>query len=228
MFKHLNILLAEQDKDIASITKNFLVSRGYATIMCSNGEEALEHFNNERLDFVLIDVNIPVINGIEVTSAIRSKDDEIPVIFMGANPHQSDIAKAFNAGGDDFITLPFSMDELGLRIEAILKRLRTNERHYKVYKLGRYTLDTLHHVLIFNDKERRLTVRELDLLTLFCKNVNKVVERAKVLQHIWHTENYFNARNMDVYIRRLRNLLCDDPNVRLENVHGVGYKLVVL
>lgn len=226
MFKRLNILLAEQDKDFASIIKNYLVSKGYAITICNNGEEALERFQNERLDFVLIDVNIPVISGFDITTAIRDKDNVLPVVFIGSHPHQMEILRAFNAGADDFVSLPFSMEELGLRIEAILKRLYTNERRQKIYKFGSYTLDTLHHELIHNGKARKLTVRELDLLTLFCKNVNKIVERATVLQHIWHTENYFNARNMDVYIRRLRNMLADDPNVRLENVHGVGYKLV--
>lgn len=227
MVKHLKILLAEQDKDVASITKNYLVSRGYSTTLCGNGEEALECFQNERLDFVLIDVDIPVISSFDVAVEIRKRNMDIPVMFIGTRSHQTDIIKAFNSGADDFISRPFSMEELGMRIDAINKRTKVNEKHRRIYNFGGYTLDTLHHILIYKDKKRRLTTKELELLCLFCEFANRVVERSTALQRIWNTENYFNARNMDVYIRRLRNMLCEDPNVRLENVHGVGYKLVV-
>ena len=227
MVKHLKILLAEQDQDVASITKNYLVSRGYSTTLCGNGEEALECFQNERLDFVLIDVDIPVISSFDVAVEIRKRNMDIPVMFIGTRSHQTDIIKAFNSGADDFISRPFSMEELGMRIDAINKRTKVNEKHRRIYNFGGYTLDTLHHVLIYKDKKRRLTTKELELLCLFCEFANRVVERSTALQRIWNTENYFNARNMAVYIRRLRNMLCEDPNVRLENVHGVGYKLVV-
>ncbi len=227
MVTHLKILLAEQDKDIASITKNYLVLHGYSIVLCCNGEEALELFINDRLDFILIDVAIPVVNSFDLASEIRKRDKEIPVMFIGTDTRQTDIIRAFNAGADDFISCPFSMEELGVRIEAINKRTKTNEIRQRVFNFGRYTLDTFHHALILNGKEKRLTNKELELLYLFCEYSNRVVERSLALQRVWNTENYFSARNMDVYIKRLRNMLCEDPNVKLENVHGVGYKLVV-
>ena len=227
MTKPLKILLAEQDKDIASITKNYLVSRGYIAVMCHDGEEALNRFRRERIDFVLVDVGIPIINGFDLVIEIRKKSRDIPVVFLGANTHQSDIIRSFNVGADDFIARPFSMEELGMRIEAIHKRAKTYEKKQHIFTMGSYTLDTLHHVLIFKGRERRLTTKELDLLHLFCEYMNRVVERPYALRRVWNSDNYFNARNMDVYIGRIRNMLCEDPSVKLENVHGVGYKLIV-
>lgn len=227
MISFLRILLVEHDQDMASITKNYLVSRGYSTIMCLNGEEALHHFKKQQFDFVIADVNIPIVSGYDLVAQIRSKDMHIPIILLGANPHQTDIIRGFDAGADDFIARPFSMEELGVRINAIQKRVKTNTQRQHIFTVGGYTLDTLHHVLIYDGREKRLTTKELDLLYLFCEYSNRVVERSLALKRVWNSENYFNARNMDVYIGRLRNMLCHDPNVQLENVHGIGYKLVV-
>ena len=227
MVKPLKILLAEHDKDIASITKNYLVAHGYYTVMCFDGEETLQVFHSEQMDFVLIDVNLPVVNGFDVVKSIRHSNSEIPVIFFGYNIHHSDIIRGFKIGGDDFMALPLSMEELNLRIEAINKRAKTTEKTQQIFHVGRYTLDTLHHVLIYNGKEKRLTTKELDLLYLFCEYKNRVVERPLALRRVWNSSNYFSARNMDVYIKRLRKMLCEDPDVQLENVHGIGYKLVV-
>lgn len=227
MINFLKILFAEHDKDIASITKNYLVSRGYSVVMCFDGNKALQYFRKEHFDFVITDVDIPVVSGYELITEIRKKNKTIPVIILGANSHHSEIIKGFRIGADDFISRPFSMDELGLRIEAIQKRAKTYENRQHIFKIGSYTLDTLHHVLIHNGLEKHLTTKELELLYLFCEYSNRVVERSLALKRVWNSENYFNARNMDVYIGRLRNLLRKDPNVKIENVHGIGYKLVI-
>lgn len=228
MIKPLKILLAEHDKDLASITKNYLVSRGYSCVLCFDGEEALHSFKKERFDFVLADIKVPIINGYELAKEIKKTNKDMPIAFLGADIHQPEIIKGFNVGADDFITRPFSMEELGLRIEAIINRVKKQEKRQHMYKFGRYTLDTLHHVIIIDGREKRLTTKELELLFLFYEHKNRIVERSLALRRVWNTENYFNARNMDVYIGRLRNILCDDPCVYLENVHGIGYKLVVI
>lgn len=228
MIKPIRILLAEHDKDLASITKNFLVSRGYPTVTCSDGEEALQHFRKERFDFVLLDVDVPVMNGYELSREIKKRNRDIPIVFMGTDKHQSEIIKGFNAGADDFIMRPFSMEELGLRIEAIGNRAKNHEKRQHIYTFGRFTLDTLHHVLIIDGYEKRLTTKKLELLYLLCEYKNRVVERSLALQRVWSTDNYFNARNMDVYVGRLRRILHKDPSVYIENIHGIGYKLVVL
>lgn len=222
-----NILLAECDGELATITKNYLASRGYPTIICNNGREALRCFRSEKLSFLIIDVALPYVNGFDVVREIRQINKEIPIILIGSNVKHSDIIKGFQVGADDFVSRPFSMEELGLRIEAIHKRLKISSQNQHLFALGRYTFDTMRHVLMFNGKERRLTTKEMDLLLLFYEYLNRVVERPVALKRIWNQENYFNARNMDVYIKKLRSMLCEDPNIKLENVHGVGYKLSV-
>ena len=223
----LKILLAEHDKDLASITKNYLVSCGYPTQICLDGESALQLFRKEQFDFVLIDTDITTISSIDLAREIRHKNRFIPIVFIGTNPHQNEIIKAFNNGADDFLARPFSMEELGLRIKAIQKRAKTAENKLHFLSIGVCTLDTLHHVISYKEKKRKLTPKEFDLLCLLLEYRNRVVERSLALKRVWHSDNYFNARNMDVYVKRLRNILREDPNVKLENVHGVGYRLVI-
>lgn len=227
MVRHFNILLAENDIDLAIITKNFLVSNGFLTKICNSKEDAMHCFSKEKFNFLIIDTAISNHDGINFVAQIRKINDDVPIILIGTNVTQADIISGFKKGADDFIMRPFSMEELGLRIDAIRKRLILSEQNQHIYKIGRYTLDTLHHVLVLNGKEKRLTTKELELLFLFCQYKNRVVERQLALKKVWNQENYFSARNMDVYIKRLRNMLCDDPDVQLENVHGVGYKLVI-
>lgn len=228
MIKTFKILLAEHDKDLASITKNFLVSRGYPTVACSDGEEALQRFRKDRFDFVLVDVDVPVLNGYELAIEIKRKVRDIPIVFLGTDTYQTEIIKGFNIGADDFIVRPISMEELGLRIEAISNRAKNQEKKQHIYTFGRCSLDTLHHILKIGTYEKRLTTKELELLYLLCEYKNRVVERSLALNRVWYTDNYFNARNMDVYVGRLRRILGRDPTVFIENVHGIGYKLVIL
>ena len=227
MLKPFKILVAGVNKDFSLIPKNYLAELGYTVILCHDGLEAINHYQNDCLDFLLLDVRLPNKGGIELVEEIRKKDTEIPIILMGSNTHKSEIIKGFKNGADDFIISPFSIEEIGLRIEAIKKRAKIMAANRHIYKLGNYIFDTVHHVLIYKGREKRLTTKELDLLFLFCEYMNRVVERSVALKRVWKEDNYFSARNMDVYIGRLRNMLCEDPNVKLENVHGVGYRLVV-
>ena len=227
MIRPLNILLAENDIDLAIITKNYLINNGYTTTVCEGKEEALLAFSKDKFDFLLIDTAISQCEGFDLLAKIRKTNKTVPIIMLGTNVNQDDILLGFKLNADDFITRPFSMEELGLRIKAIMKRVSMSEEKNHIFKIGKYTLNTLHHVLIFNGKEKKLTTKELDLLYLFCQYKNRVVERQVALKKVWKQENYFSARNMDVYIKRLRNMLSQDPNVQLENVHGVGYKLII-
>ena len=227
MIRPFKILLAESDADLASIMKNYLVELGYPTRICTDGVSAMTCFKKEKIDFLIANIDLPNLNGFDLVDVIRRNNKDLPIVFLGANVMHSDIIKGFNIGADDFITSPFSMEELGLRIEAIKRRTQAREANRHIYQIGRYSFDTLHHVLIYKGREKKLTNKELDLLFLFCEYKNRVVERHVALKKVWNQENYFSARNMDVYIKRLRNMLSDDPNIRLENIHGVGYKLVV-
>ncbi|MBO4574571.1 MAG: response regulator transcription factor [Bacteroidales bacterium] len=221
------ILLAEGDGETAMITKNYLASNGYPTIICENGREALRCFRSEKLNFLIINVSLAYIDGIEVAREVRKSNKDIPIIMFGRNVPQSDIAKCFQVDVDDFLAQPFSMEELRLRIQAIMRRVKMYLQSQHLLPLGRYTIDTMRHTLNINGNTHKLTNKEMDLLMLFYEYLGRVVERQVALKRIWNQENYFNARNMDVYIKKLRDMLCDDPNVRLENVHGLGYKLIV-
>lgn len=227
MITTFKILLVEWDKDVASITKNFLISRGYSIVICFDGEEALQHFRRERFDFVLVDVNVPIINGFDLIKEIKSRNKDVPVVCLGNDKRQSEIAKGFKSGADDFLTRPFSMEELAFRIEAVSSRFKDKERLQYKYTFGAYTFDSLHHRVLINGKDLHLSDKEAELLYLLYEFKNRVVERAYALQKIWRKENYFNARNMDVYVGHLRKILCYDPQVYIENVHGIGYRLVV-
>ncbi len=227
MDKSVKTLLIEKDKNLGFILKSFLIVKGYPTVLLSDGLEALNRFENEAFDFVILDTVLPNIDGYSLAEKIRQYDKDVPIVFISSKTSRADVSKGFEVGADDFITKPFSIDELFERFKAICNRtvLRTKSKH--VYQLASYTFDGVRHVLIRNGVEKKLTNRELDLLFLFCEYKNRIVERSIALQRIWHEENYFNARNMDVYIAKIRRLFKDDPDVELQNIHGVGYKLVV-
>lgn len=227
MIGPFNILLAESDMEIAMITKNYLTSLGYPTIICNNGKDALSCFKSEKLSFVIVDANLPLTNSFDLVKEIHRVNNELPIFLIGNLTRHDDIVKGLRAGAIEFLACPFSIEELGLRINAILKLQKLTERSKHTVNLGHYRIDTERHMLIINNKERHLTTKEMELLLLFIDHLNRVVERRVALKKIWNQENYFSARNMDVYIKKLRSLLCEDPNIRLENVHGVGYKLSV-
>lgn len=223
----IKTLLVENDKNLGFILKSFLVVKGYPTVLSQDGLEALNRFENEAFDFVILDTELPGIDGYSLAKKIKEYDDDIPIIFLSSKASRADVSKGFEIGADDFITKPFSIDEMLDRVRAICRRTVLRAKNEHVFQLASYTFDGIRHVLIRNGIEKKLTNRELDLLYLFCEYKNRVVERSIALQRIWHQENYFNARNMDVYITKIRKLFKDDPNVELQNIHGVGYKLVV-
>lgn len=227
MVETIKILLAEDDKNLGMILKSYLTSKGYPTVLCFNGSEALNQFEVNGFDFLIIDVMMPVVDGYSLAKEIRKIDKDIPIIFLTAKSLQSDVIHGFEIGADDYIIKPFSIEELMYRIEAVARRSKNKSKNQHVFQLSSYIFDSIRHVLIRNGVEKKLTTRELDLLVLFCEYKNRVVERSLALQKIWHDDNYFNARNMDVYINKIRRLLKEDPNVELKNIHGVGYKLVV-
>ena len=228
MLQPLKILLVDHDKDMASITKYFLVSRGYSVIICCDGDEALHFYNKELLDLVLINVDIPIISGPDLVKEIKKRGGNTPIILFGSSPRQETVLKGLKSGADEFLARPMSMEELGLRIEILYNRAKEAENKKPVYIIGNYILDCLHHALIFNkEEEQKLTPKEFDLFVVLCQYMNRIVERSKILSLVWKSDNYFNARSLDVYISKLRGRLRDDPRVKIESVHGVGYRIVV-
>ena len=226
----LKVLLAEDDKNLGAVLKAYLEAKGYLTTLCINGKEAFDFFNKKKFDFCIVDVMMPVKDGFTLAQEIRKLDKQIPILFLTAKSMQEDKIRGFEIGGDDYLTKPFSMEELLMRMKAILRRVSEksgSEARTSVYKLGKMTFDYNRQILLAATGENKLTSKEAELLRLLCENANEVLDRSVALNRIWQDDSYFNARSMDVYITKLRKYLKEDPSVELLNVHGIGFKLVL-
>ncbi len=225
----VKVLLAEDDKNLGNVLKSYLEVKGFETILCINGQEAYNAFEKGGYGFCIVDVMMPVKDGFTLVKEIREKDKHIPVLFLTAKSMQEDKMRGFQVGGDDYLTKPFSMEELLVRMQAILRRVSErggNEIRNNVYLIGKYQFDFNRQILRMADKEQKLTSKEAALLRLLAINLNQVLDRSYALKEIWNDDSYFNARSMDVYITKLRKFLKLDPTVELINVHGIGFKLV--
>ena len=228
MDQKINVLLAEDDQNLGTILKSYLEAKGFRTTLCDNGKVALEAFKKDEYNFCICDVMMPVMDGFTLAKEIRKLDKKVPLLFLTAKTMQEDKLEGFELGADDYITKPFSMEELLMRVKAILRRsnLEDNKHVNRIYKFGKYSFDYDHQQLSIGKKQEKLTSKEAELLKLLCDHLNEVLDRTVALNKIWYDDSYFNARSMDVYITKLRKFLKDDPNVELINVHGVGFKLV--
>ncbi len=228
MSNTMRVLLAEDDRNLGNILKSYLEAKGFETTLCINGEEAFNAYKKMNFDFCIVDVMMPVKDGFTLAKEIRSMDKKIPILFLTAKSLPEDKLKGFEVGGDDYLTKPFSMEELLARMKAITRRTDQNKKSEKdnFYTIGQYHFDFNRQILSFKGKEHKLTSKEADLLHLLCENKNDVLDRSYALNKIWFDDSYFNARSMDVYIAKLRKYLKNDPDVELLNVHGVGFKLI--
>ncbi len=227
MDKKFKILLCEDDENLGMLLREFLQAKGYYADLCNDGEKGYKAFVKNQYDLCVLDVMMPKKDGFTLASEIRNINSQVPIIFLTAKNIKEDVLEGFKIGADDYITKPFSMEELVVRINAVLRRVKgKSDKQITVYKLGKYTFDTQKQALILNDKMTKLTTKETELLTLLCENMNDVLERNYALKAIWVDDNYFNARSMDVYITKLRKLLKEDPELEIINIHGKGYKLV--
>jgi DNA-binding response OmpR family regulator len=229
MEQKTKLLLAEDDENLGLLLKEYLVAKGYDANLYPDGEAAYKGFMREHYDICILDIMMPKKDGFTVAKDIRVVNPDIPVIFLTAKNMKEDVLEGFKLGADDYITKPFSMEELIMRIEAILRRTsqESQSNSQPVFNIGRYTFDTRKQTLAQGDDIVKLTTKEADLLKLLCQNANKILERNYALRSIWIDDNYFNARSMDVYITKLRKHLKDEPTVEIINVHGKGYKLIM-
>jgi Response regulators consisting of a CheY-like receiver domain and a winged-helix DNA-binding domain len=227
MTQKIKILLAEDDRNLGTILKAYLEAKGFPVNLCADGTEALENFKRENFNFCIFDVMMPVMDGFTLAKEIRKIDKKVPILFLTAKTMQEDIIQGFEIGADDYITKPFSMDELLMRIKAVFHRSISETPRPSFYKIGSFTFDAARHTLTRFEESRKLTSKEADLLLLLCENMNQVLERSVALNKIWYEDSYFNARSMDVYITKLRKYFKEDSDVELMNVHGVGFKLYV-
>lgn len=228
MENKLHILLCEDEESLGMLVREYLQAKGYDAELYLDGEAGYKAFVKGEYDMCLLDVMMPKMDGFTLARELRMINAEVPIMFLTAKNLKDDILEGFKLGADDYLTKPFSMDELVYRMEAILRRVKARNKQMTVrYQLGRFVFDTQRQLLTIGEKSTKLTTKESELLTMLCTHMNDVLERDLALKTIWIDDNYFNARSMDVYITKLRKHLKDDPNVEINNVHGKGYRLVV-
>jgi len=229
MEQKLKMLVVEDDPNLGSLLTEYLKAKGYEATLATDGEKGLKAFRQGDFEFLILDVMMPIKDGFTLAKEIREKDQKVPILFLTAKSMKEDTIQGFRAGGDDYMTKPFSMEELLLRVDAIMRRAGLGEDaepEPEMYCIGQYEFDHKKQRLLLDEKEFKLTTKENELLKLLCKNQNGLLERNKALNQVWGDDNYFNGRSMDVYIAKLRKHLRGDPQVEILNVHGKGFKLL--
>ena len=227
-----NILLCEDDENLGMLLQEYLQGKGLRVDLRTDGEAGLNAFSKDKYDLCILDVMMPKMDGFTLAKHIREIDPDTPIIFLTAKSMKDDILEGFKLGADDYISKPFSMDELLFRMEAILRRVRGKKnKDVVIYHLGKFVFNTQTQTLSIGDKKKHLTTKENGLLQLLAANVNNILEREYALKAVWDYDNrnsnqYYKARSMDVYITKLRKHLSDDPSVQIVNIHGYGYKRV--
>jgi len=225
------ILLVEDDPNLGNLLKEYLEAKGYTTTLAVDGKQGYEVFSKNKFSLCLLDVMMPIKDGYSLAKEIRAVDPVVPIVFLTAKSMKEDAIEGFKIGADDYITKPFSMEELLLRIKAILRRTETKSKQdseQTQFSVGKYSFEYNHQTLSMKGKvTQKLTTKEADLLKLLCLNMNDILDRNFALKTIWQDDNYFNGRSMDVYIAKLRKYLKEDPSVEIINVHGKGFKLLV-
>ncbi|MCR5312915.1 MAG: response regulator transcription factor [Bacteroidaceae bacterium] len=226
--REVNILLCEDDENLGMLLREYLEAKDYKVDLCADGEEGLDAFCCGEYDLCILDVMMPRMDGFTLAKKIQEINSEMPFMFLTAKNMKDDIKEGFEIGADDYITKPFSMEEVVYRIEAILRRVNGKKNQdMNIRKIGKFTFDIQKQMLTCGDEQIKLTTKESDLLTLLSNKPNGLLQRDVALKTIWTDDNYFNARSMDVYITKLRKILKTDENVQIINVHGKGYKLVI-
>ncbi|MBN1998959.1 response regulator transcription factor [candidate division KSB1 bacterium] len=223
------ILIVEDDPNLGYILQEALELQHYSVTRCENGEEGYQTFMESKFSLCLIDVMLPVKDGFTLAKEIRQIDLDIPIIFLTAKSLKADRIEGFKIGGDDYITKPFSMEELLLRIQAVVKRAgyQHSDDARQQFTLGDYVFDYEQSLLAFKDQNRKLTHKESELLRLLCLHGNQFLDRKVALRHIWEDDSFFSARSMDVYITKLRKYLKHDQRIEIKNFHGKGFKMIV-
>ena len=224
-----SILLLEDDPNLGTIVQEHLQMNGFEVTLCVNGEAGLVEFEQGDFSLCLIDVMMPKMDGFTFAREVRRRDAETPLIFLTAKSLKEDKIEGFKIGCDDYITKPFSVEELLLRVQAVLRRSggAPAEDTRTRFEIGAYAFDSLTRTLMIGDSERRLTHKESELLRMLCLHQNKTLERNLALREIWGDESYFNSRSIDVFVSKLRKHLNDDDRIDISSIHGVGFKLTV-
>lgn len=226
----VKVLYVEDELFLGKIVKESLETRGYEVLMETDGDKVLPLFKSSSPDVCVLDVMLPNKDGFTIAEEIREVDNQIPILFLTAKTQTQDLVKGFQLGGNDYIRKPFSMEELIVRIENVLKYKNggkpTDDKKDEV-KIGKYTFHLNRQTLQDNGNEKKLSFRESELLKLLYENKDKIIDRRDILNLLWGNDNFFNSRNLDVYITKLRGYLKSDPSLEIITIKGIGYRFVV-
>ena len=221
------ILYVEDNLSLRFVTSDQLKKRGYQVVSCKDGKEALSTFKEQVFDLCVLDIMLPQIDGFELAKKIRKENEHIPIIFLSARSMQEDKIEGLKIGGDDYLTKPFDIDELCLKIEVFLKRKEINSGQNNIYKIGDFQLNVTEQTLSILGIEKTLTLKETELLSLLAQKQNTIVKREYILVNLWGRNDYFLGRSLDVFISKLRKKLTQDQKISIENIRGVGFRLSV-
>ena len=218
-----HILLAEDDVNLSTVLADYLRSRDFQVTTAADGQEAWETLSKKHFDVLLTNISMPKMNGWQLIKAVRDSNQQLPIIIISAKTDREDIIRGYQLGCDDYLTKPFSMDILICKIEAILRRYRMgNQTNEMEFDLSGLHFDAVRQTL----GDRRLSSRENELLLMLCQNMDKTVERSRILMTLWGSDTYFNSRSLSVYVNHLRNYIGKDNLIKILSIHGKGYKLV--
>ncbi len=226
----IKILLAEDDTNLGFVVSDHLKTEGYIVSLCSDGIEALKRFNEEVYHMCILDVMMPKKDGFTLAKDIRTLHKEIPILFLTAKSQLEDKAEGFRSGGDDYLTKPFSVEELSFRVKALLKRVNLSKERPDdiILQVGNTMFDTENLSLSYKNKVQSVTKKEAQILKLMLRQRNQVIPREVILNGVWGQDDYFVGRSLDVFITKLRKYLKEDQTVQITNIHGVGFKLSIL
>ncbi len=227
----IKILLVEDDHALRFIVKDNLSQNGYLVDTAIDGNEAVKLFEKGRYHLIILDVMLPLIDGFKVAEHIRKSDENIPIIFLTARSMTEDKITGLTIGGDDYISKPFSMEELLLKIKIFLRRSNTTayeeDKDSGTKRIGKFVFMPDELILLIDGQTRKLTIKEMELIKYFSENINKVLNRKEILEKIWGSDDYFLGRSLDVFISRLRKYFKQDTNIKIVNLHGIGFKFTV-
>lgn len=229
MLIHKKILLVEDDPSLGFVIKDNLSLKGYDVTLCKDGLEGEESFQNSDFNLCIFDIMLPKKDGFSLAQSVRKKNTTIPILFLSAKSMLEDKLEGFRTGADDYITKPFSLEELLCRVEVFLRRsAEAVKKEETIFFLGRYEFDFSNLTLNSEGAEKTLTQKEAEVLKLLYQNRERVLKREEILKHVWGDDDYFMGRSMDVFISKLRKYLKEDPTVRIVNYHGIGFKLELM
>jgi DNA-binding response OmpR family regulator len=222
----IRVLVAEDEIALGMIIQESLESRDFKVILCPDGQKAWEEYQRSKPDVLVLDVMMPKKDGFSLAEQIRKTDPYTPIIFLTSKSQTEDVVKGFRIGANDYVRKPFSMEELIVRIKAQLDRLRIRQNQSDWIAVGNYSFHPTKQLLKFKEQDSTLTAREASLLQILVEHANEVTDRSLILTQIWGSDDFFNARSMDVFITKLRKKLLEDPSIQILNIRGFGYKMI--